>query len=135
MPFDWTRYIRLAEILKRDADSLADRESCLRSAISRAYYGAFGLAREMAVRGGLTLTRSPRDHRNVIEHFRALEMGSQDPSQQAIYKKIALELDRLRAARNQADYDDRIPDLERRTSLALKRARRIERKIAQISSR
>jgi len=70
MSFDWAHYIRLAETLKREAGNLAERESCLRSAISRAYYSAFGLAREIAVTcDKLALTGTAKDHGVVIDHF------------------------------------------------------------------
>jgi len=40
MSFDWLGYIRLAENLSDELD-----ESSLRSAVSRAYYGVFCIAR------------------------------------------------------------------------------------------
>ena len=125
MNFDWAHYITLAEELEREAGKLADRDSCLRTAISRAYYGAFGLARRVAItQDDLTLTRGPQVHREVISHFRN--------SSHRIRRQIGLDLDRLRRVRNQADYDDRFPNLRQATSISLWRARQIEHLIAQI---
>jgi len=125
MNFDWTHYIRLAESLEREAGKLADWESCLRSAISRAYYGAFGRAKEVAVAyDGLTLTRTPQDHRRIIRHFRG--------SPHRIRRRIGVALDRLRRARNQADYDDQFSGLQHETSLSLQRARQIEHDLTRL---
>ncbi len=119
MSFDWAQYIVLAETLYRSAETSAEREACLRSAISRAYYGAYGLAREVAAMGGAQLKGSYKDHGIVTAYF----SNSSQPS----YRQISLELRRLRRARNQADYDDLYQDLDRQTQIALRRARYIER--------
>ncbi len=118
MKFMWQHFIALAEALHRRAGDLGPKEACLRSAISRAYYGAYGLAREIAVRQGATLSGLPQDHTVVIHHFRqATELS---------LRKVGVELSRLRRMRNQADYDMHYPGVDRETSLALKRARKIQ---------
>ncbi len=122
MSFDWIHFISLAQILYRDAHRLGDREACLRSVISRAYYGAFGLAREKAVReGGVRLSHTSEDHGKIIRFFRK--------STDRDYQKIGLALDRLRQQRNKADYEGQFPDLEQQTKLALKRVLKIKRVI------
>ena len=45
MSFNWSEYLGLAQQLAGKAQISATRESRLRSAISRAYYAAFILAR------------------------------------------------------------------------------------------
>ena len=114
---DWTTYLDLAQALYTNAGTWADREACLRSAISRAYYGAFGLARGRAAQNGLQLRRSSQDHQAVIRHFR------QATNKQ--YQQIGLELSRLRRARNRADYDEQFDDLANHAQLALRRAQEI----------
>ena len=55
MAFDWTEYLTLAqELVQRE------EEACLRSAISRAYYAAFGKARERLEQEAIT--RKMREH-------------------------------------------------------------------------
>lgn len=123
MSFDWTLYIDLAQALVRQADGFADKEACLRSAISRAYYGAFGLARETAVlRHQFQLQHTAQDHANLIRHFR-------QSSFKAI-KQIGVNLDRLRRVRNRADYENQFRDLEKQSWLALQRAQQIKRDLS-----
>ncbi|NOX63716.1 MAG: hypothetical protein GXP42_17465 [Chloroflexi bacterium] len=125
MSFDWTNYIRLAEALEREAGLFSDEEACLRSAISRAYYGAFGLARDVAVsQDGLILSRSPKDHVRVIAHFRR--------SSQKTRRRIGLDLDRLRRVRNRADYEALLLKPKQTTATALRRAQGIERELDRL---
>ncbi|RMG63546.1 MAG: DNA-binding protein [Calditrichaeota bacterium] len=97
MSFQWEHYIELAERLNQESATFAETEACQRSAISRAYYEAFGLAREVAVLEGLTLTKKAEDHKNVEQHYRKSTRKSR--------QQIGLELNRLRRLRSKADYD------------------------------
>jgi len=45
MSFDWSEYLSVAQELASGANTSANKEAKLRSAISRAYYAAFILAR------------------------------------------------------------------------------------------
>lgn len=122
MSFQWKTYIDFAERLHQESETFAETEACQRSAISRAYYGAFGLARKVAVNEGLTLTHKGEDHKNVEQHFRR--------SSQKLRKQIGIELNRLRRLRNKADYDELIPKLPKETTKAVILARKIELNLA-----
>ena len=99
MSFDWTDLLTLAEALKSDPNSPGPREASLRSAISRAYYAAFCVARNFGRdRGEFTPTGTGADHGLVRGHF----LLSSDRTR----RKIGADLDRLRDSRNKADYDD-----------------------------
>jgi len=99
MSFDWTDLLTLAEALKSDPNSPGPREASLRSAISRAYYAAFCVARNFGRdRGEFTPTGTGTDHGLVRNHF----LLSSDRTR----RKIGADLDRLRDSRNKADYDD-----------------------------
>lgn len=90
MSFDWREYIDLAlDLLNRP------EESCYRSSISRAYYGAFCLARN---RKGYKKYAGADVHRKVINSYK-----------NSIHKderNIGRILDKLRKARNDAYYDE-----------------------------
>ena len=99
MSFDWTDLLTLAEALKSAPNSPGPREASLRSAISRAYYAAFCVARNFGRdRGEFTPTGTGADHGLVRDHF----LLSSDRTR----RKIGADLDRLRDSRNKADYDD-----------------------------
>lgn len=48
MPFEWKKFIDLARELEKQAAVASDSEALLRTALSRAYYGAFCHARNYA---------------------------------------------------------------------------------------
>lgn len=90
MAFDWNEYISLAEQLNAGKPSVAQ----MRSAISRAYYGAFNQCKthlpHSSKKGGDI-------HFLVINHFK--NAGSSEEY------SIGNNLDVLRGKRNEADYD------------------------------
>ena len=93
--FDWLRYIYLAKVLIERND-----EESLRSAISRLYYGFFGVVRRylINVKNKYYLRVHTHDvHSNVYDELRF----SNDPTE----KQIANILNKLRLVRNNADYD------------------------------
>ncbi len=124
MSFQWEYYIELAEKLEQESTAFADPEACQRSAISRAYYGAFGLAREIAAREGVGLSFRADDHRILKQHFRQ--------STHKTRRQIGLSLDRLRRLRNIADYDLSFPKLAKEVKKALLKAREIEQQLQNI---
>jgi uncharacterized protein (UPF0332 family) len=87
----------------RDFLTLADRlvtgatEAEWRSAVSRAYYAAFHVARELLTGLGFTVPRQDRAHRHLI--YRLTNCGDPGVSQ------AGRDLDALRGDRNDADYD------------------------------
>src|SRR5947208_15882761 len=48
MPFEWKAFVDLARGLGEQSTSAANPEACLRTALSRAYFGAYGQARRYA---------------------------------------------------------------------------------------
>lgn len=82
MSFDWSQYIELAEDLISQAQGGRLDQALFRSSISRAYYGAFCLARDKVVEyNGEPLPRVDT-HRRVRETFHgstayeAMQVGS-----------------------------------------------------------
>ncbi len=72
-----------------------EREALARTSISRSYYAAFLLSREiLSSYGRQVKTGKPKDHELVITEFRKL--GRRD---------IGDKLDSLRKMRNEADYE------------------------------
>lgn len=114
MSFNWSEYLGLAQQLAGKAQISATQESRLRSAISRAYYAAFILARNyLRDRSGLTIPRQ-EGHKYVIDQFK----NAPNPTS----KKIGESLKRLRFNRNKADYDDSVVNLPTITKRTLKLA-------------
>ena len=103
MAFDWVYYITLAERLKDAAETLKDegepdfQQACLRSAISRAYYGAFCMARNLLLKKGVEIRRD-HVHKFVMDKY--VNAGDDD------VKKVGENLKRLWGKRIQADYRD-----------------------------
>ena len=91
MSFNWKEYINLAEEFVK----FSNDEARLRTALSRAYYGAFCLARN---KKGFKSYKKSNVHQKVIMSFKS----SYDNDEQLIGKY----LDDLRKGRNDADYDE-----------------------------
>lgn len=99
MSFNWADFLTLAEALLRDPNSPGPEGASLRSAISRAYYAAFRVARNFGRdRGEFIPAETGQDHRIVQNHFKS--------SPERTRKKIGVNLQRLYDYRNNADYDD-----------------------------
>jgi uncharacterized protein (UPF0332 family) len=116
MKFDWSEYFNLAKELAETSE-----EAKLRSAVSRAYYSAFCLARNylrdipQKPRLSRNKTYDINPHQDVAENF----IHHQSKSQTMI--EIGQDLSRLRKMRNKADYQDTMFNLQReaRNSLVL----------------
>lgn len=94
--FDWHGFLQVAEDLAARND-----EAGLRSAISRAYYGAFCSARNhLRDHEGVHITKTGAGHRIVWDEFEASPDGDR--------RQIAKLGVRLRRSRNKADYDDEV---------------------------
>jgi uncharacterized protein (UPF0332 family) len=117
MSCDWTEFLTLAEALQRTPNSPGPREASLRSAISRAYYAAFCVARNFGRdRREFAPTGTAQDHSLVKDHFRK--------SSDRTRRKIGIDLDRLRDYRNAADYEDvlgRRPESMAKSSVVIAR--------------
>ena len=90
MSFNWKDYVDLAEELLKRED-----EASHRSAVSRAYYGVFCIARN---RLSMTYDKSRSVHWQVIKRLRE----SNNPK----HKKLAKILSDLKRARERADYEE-----------------------------
>jgi hypothetical protein len=113
MPFDWKAYIELARLLQQQASNAAYSEAYWRSALSRAYYGAFCYARNYARDWlGFRPRNDADDHGRLREHLK-----------QKRRRGVADRLQRLREWRNECDYYDQLSfDPEAILKLALSEA-------------
>ncbi|MEG3902452.1 HEPN domain-containing protein [Microcoleus sp. B4-C5] len=119
MRFDWSEYLNLAqELAATNSDSSANREAKLRSAISRAYYSTFCLARNY-LRDIEQDPRLFRKNRDINEHQYVAEEFIEHPTQMKNMVKIGENLSRLRELRNKADYEDTMFNLQREARNAL----------------
>ncbi len=120
MKFDWSEYFNLAKELAETS-----KEAELRSAVSRAYYSAFCLARnylrdiQQYPRLWRNITYDINAHKYVAEKF----IYNQSKSQTMI--EIGKDLNRLRKMRNKADYEDTMFNLKREARTALMLAQNI----------
>ena len=120
MKFDWSEYFNLAKELAETS-----KEAELRSAVSRAYYSAFCLARnylrdiQQYRRLWRNKTYDINAHKYVAEKF----IYNQSKSQ--IMIEIGKDLSRLRKMRNKADYEDTMFNLKREARTALMLAQNI----------
>jgi len=116
--FDWTEYLTLARELVGDSAVAATPEARRRAAISRAYYAAYGAARQLLVtRGEYANPDRSGSHEAVIRLFREHPArGRQD---------LGRDLDRLRRAREIADYQADTEVGDDLATAALARAARI----------
>lgn len=116
MSFDWKEYFTVAQELAKK-----DKEGYFRSAISRAYYGAFCLARNK--KGYKNYTGSDV-HSKVIEAFKT----EKDKN----LREIGAKLDMLRRQRNLADYNEDIKICQKLTTRMLIIAEKIIELIEKI---
>lgn len=93
MSFDWKDYVSLSEEL-----AIREEKSCLRSSISRAYYGAWCIARN---KKGYKNYKS-KDKENI--HW--VVINAYKNAKKKTLRKVGWNLDELRTARNDADYDE-----------------------------
>ncbi|MEG3894555.1 MULTISPECIES: HEPN domain-containing protein [unclassified Microcoleus] len=125
MKFDWSEYLNLAqELAATNNDSSANREAKLRSAISRAYYSTFCLARNY-LRDIEKDPRLSRKNRDINEHQYVAEEFIYHPTKMKHMVKIGENLSRLRELRNKADYEDTVYNLQNAVKNALMLAQNI----------
>ena len=117
--FEWSEFLNLAqELAATNSDSSANREAKLRSAISRAYYSTFCLARNY----WRDIEKDPRlfrKNRDINEHLYVAEEFIYHPTKMKNMVKIGENLSRLRELRNKADYEDTIFNLQKEARNAL----------------
>jgi uncharacterized protein (UPF0332 family) len=115
MSFDWSEYLHLAQELTGQAVTPPSQEAKLRSAISRAYYAAFCLARNHLLDKGYPVPTDGRAHKYVPQKFKSRPDLS--------HRQIGENLDRLREDRRKADYDNVVSGLPSKTRMAIKLAK------------
>ena len=99
MNFHWSEYLDLAQELTRESLSSPLREAMFRTAISRAYYAAFGQARNHLVSiDREEIPRGVNTHQYVIDTFE-----ESDDSRRRVIGHL---LHHLRSTRNAADYEN-----------------------------
>ena len=121
MTFQWSTYVELASRLLQDRRSDLE-EAYLRASISRAYYGVFGAIWDK--RGQRIAARYGSKHQRLIMHL----LNSPHPVDQ----KVGAALERLRKARNLADYEGLAVITSRRARKALNLASSIQKKIQEV---
>lgn len=114
MPFDWSAFVALARDLKASPEPAT--EARLRTALSRAYFGAFCYARNYSQRWlRFQPSGTEEDHRRVRDYLWGKKR-----------QNVARALDQLRRWRNTADYaDDTGLDLASTVDAALQEAERV----------
>ncbi len=120
----WREYIVLA-------DELAERgsEAAKRSAVSRAYYGAFNPARRW-LEANVGPIGSRAAHKQVWDAFGISALASEGTRDK--WEAVGELGDYLRTLRNQADYDDDMLKLDLRAPEAMIRAERILALLAEL---
>lgn len=94
MSFDWSDYLQLAQDIKDDPSS---SEAQKRTAISRAYYAAHNLARDLAIQNGHPNTPN-NGHSSLISFFKRDFSNVQ-------YQEAGKLLSTLRFERTKCDYN------------------------------
>jgi hypothetical protein len=98
MAFDWKEYVELSRFLQQQAGIGIDQEALHRSAISRAYYGAFCYARNYARDWlGFHPRYEAEDHGRLRAHLKKSKRW-----------RVSEKLERLRDWRNESDYQDEL---------------------------
>jgi len=101
MSFDWSEYLTIARFLAEDG-IVATAGGARRSAVSRAYYAAYGHARSHASRNlGFVPHRRADDHERLCDHLETHRHPDEADT-----------LRELRRWRNRCDYNDSVGALE-----------------------
>lgn len=133
MRFDWSDYLSLARELAAISGDSDNSEAKLRSAVSRAYYAVFCLARnylrDVEQDSRLSSNRTPdiNEHQYVADEF----IYHRSKAKKLI--KIGENLSRLRQFRNKADYADTVFTLASDVKIALRLAQNIMTSLSQLN--
>jgi uncharacterized protein (UPF0332 family) len=123
MSFNWSEYLTLAREFTGKA-TVSSPEAKFRSAISRAYFGAFCSTRNHLIRQGHKIPKKPEAHMVVQQ----ILINKRD----LVCKQIQSNLNRLRIDRNDADYMDQFPGaLDKTTQMDLTLAERVLNDLAK----
>lgn len=124
MSFDWRTYLNVSDALIKNQITGIE-EACLRSAISRAYYAAFGIALSYLKNHGTTIPLIDT-HKFLRNEFKK--------SPDTIKKKIGSNIDRLWKDRKDADYNDTLIINNQRAQLSHQMAVRILQNLKSIGA-
>ena len=114
MKFNWGKYVELADFLSNAPTD--DKQACYRAALSRAYYGIYGLSCGVVEEDGKELTNSGGDHYIVKDHLKK--------HRDKKIKKVGNILDMLHEKRKRADYKDEVKIPQKTTKFVVKRAQK-----------
>jgi len=120
----WEGYVVLAGDLAGH-----EFEAAQRSAVSRAYYGVFNLGRRWLEAHGMPIDNH-RAHGQVWQAFRSAARAT--PGTRGKWQMVGELGGALRASRNQADYDDAVPGLDRQAADAVAIAERVLQLLAEL---
>lgn len=99
MSFDWNEYLQIAQYFKEISLKKPiplPEEAIHRAGVSRAYYAAFCLCRNVAKSYGFSTTKEESIHLKLVEFYRKRN------------SKLARQLDCIRIWRGNCDYDDNL---------------------------
>jgi uncharacterized protein (UPF0332 family) len=117
--FDWHQYYNLADELSKRPE-----ESCLRTAIGRAYYYAFHLARKRIIDNRFFISPGADSHKQVWEKFE----GSADHRRRSLGVLAKF----LKEKRQRADYEPIYSRIEDDVPIVLERAKTFANDLAQL---
>jgi hypothetical protein len=120
----WAEYVALAQDLARHPD-----EASRRSAVSRAYYGAFNASRRW-LEANVTSIENRAVHHGVWKTFKTTDSATD--ATRAKWKLVGELGGALRTLRNRADYDDGVPELEHLAPEGVATAERILRLLGEL---
>lgn len=123
MSFDWTAYLTVAkalfdeaELYRADPAKMLLCEAQYRCCVSRAYYSAFGSARNYLV--DVERNAEVLDCKGFNVHGLVIRVFREKGNRNGDCRTIANILDRLRLDRNSADYEDKWKELKPLSSQA-----------------
>ncbi len=125
MNFDWRSYLLLADELLKHQNPAISQEAYLRSAISRAYYSVFCIARNFLIRNSVIIPRVDT-HKFVRERYLN--------SRHKLEREIGKGLRNLWRHRKDADYEDKASFDVGRAATAYQLASRILSRLASIGA-
>lgn len=115
MAFDWAEFLAVAGHLHTAPAPDCTREALLRSVVGRAYYSAYGVAKQYAAQHlTFRVHGQPDDHERLPRRF--ISHG---------LPRVGFYLQLLRASRNECDYAATVDDLEQVALDALQWARQV----------
>ncbi|MEO6801771.1 MAG: hypothetical protein ABI197_00855 [Granulicella sp.] len=121
-PFDWTELSKLADELAKRPE-----ESCRRTAVGRAYYFVFHLARKRIIDNGYRIVPGGNSHKQVWDKY--------TDSPELDCRKLGEIAKRLKEKRERADYSDAYPRLEDDLPQILASAQEFASQLASLNPR